>query len=687
MSDLVAAPVSIQKKCVKEVFSTLEESPDTQRGKKTKKLKGYANLWRYALTDPEYRIIYEVDKGNRSVKLLMMGPRKDNKIYNRMNYVPGQGPSKIAMEVIPDIEPQFIASNPEVLQIDTPEVSKNISEALPPLDENQLKKWRVDTPHWAEILKCQTEEELLNANIPQHVKLRVMDCLWPSAIEQVISQPTYVVEAVEDLGKIRDGLLSRLLLNLDKEQSHAIAKSSKWPMLIKGGPGTGKSIVALYKAAQLIKGDGQQGELYDPPRVLFTTYTKSLIHASKQLFEAYLGKEWMPHLEVINLDRLANQICREARYPLNIINDKDINKVIQRIITYKEVGDLEGLPRNIDSHYLKEEFSWVIEGWGLKSEQEYLSIARPGRKIALNERQRKVVWSIYQRYRLMLVKLKKNTFENAQVRALDYINKLEKQNTNNRLFDYVFIDEAQDLKPVGLRLCAALCRNEKNIYLTADMNQAIYGKGVSWNSVVESLRFTGNRTTTLKKNYRSTDQILRGADDLIQGLDGIDSDTAISEPVRTGQRPEFRLFPSKSQQVDEIANWLKSTLRALRLPLGCAVVLCPTGREVKELTVSLEGAGVPSVEYSDGGELDTPRVKVMKIHGAKGLEFPVVVIPNFSASAFSWLEPKDPDAQLVAARKLYFVACTRAMKKLLVCAVGERKDSLHKLISSENWEM
>lgn len=685
MSDFVRAPRSIQKKCLKEVIPTLEETPGTQRGKKTKKLKGYTNIWRYALTAPEYRIIYEIDRHNQVVKLLMMGPRKDDAIYKRLHYVPEKGPTNVTMEVAPKVELQCISETPDVRELSPPEPAGAQGEALPELTEEQLNEWRVEPAHWAAILECRTEDELLNADLPQHVTLRVIDCLWPRPIERVVSQPTYLVEEEEDFGKVEDGQLSRLLLNLDKEQRKAIERNRTWPILIKGGPGTGKSVVALYKAASLIKGD-QQG-LFKPPRILFTTYTNSLINASRELLASNLGKSGNQHIEFRTINGVAAAICRMNDYKLHFADNQE--DLIKEVFRELEPEDRKSLPGSADAHYLLEEIEWVIEGWDLKEEQEYLQISRPGRRMALNERQRKIVWALYQKYRGKLKSLNKNTYEEAQgcaLRFAKWARSGDNRNAKSWRFDYVFVDEAQDLKPVGLRLCAALCRSETNVYLTADMNQAIYGKGVSWNSVVKSLRFTGRKTTNLTKNYRSTDQILRGADDLARDLEDIDSETVYTEPVYTGPKPEFRRFQSADDRAAAMAKWIETTLRALRLPFGCAAVLCNTRKAVNEFTKTLNSQGLPSIKYCDGGTLDTPKVKIMPIHGAKGLEFPVVAIPDFRSMAFSWLVPGAPEAQVVAARKLYFVACTRAMKRLLVCVVGNQKDPLHRLINTENWE-
>ena len=48
------------------------------------------------------------------------------------------------------------------------------------------------------------------------------------------------------------------------------------------------------------------------------------------------------------------------------------------------------------------------------------------------------------------------------------------------IYDYVFIDEAQDLLPAAIRMCMGLAKDKRNVFLTADRNQSIYNAGFSW---------------------------------------------------------------------------------------------------------------------------------------------------------------------------------------------------------------
>jgi superfamily I DNA/RNA helicase len=109
---------------------------------------------------------------------------------------------------------------------------------------------------------------------------------------------------------------------------------------------------------------------------------------------------------------------------------------------------------------------------------------------------------------------------------------------------------------------------------------------------------------------------------------------------------------------------------------------------VEEMLKSMNDLKLPSVRFRDDTKnLDKPAVKVMTVHSCKGLEFPVVVIPDFRADAFGWLERGDSQAAEETARRIYFVACTRAMKRLLVTRVGDGEDNLTKQLTADNWNM
>lgn len=63
-------------------------------------------------------------------------------------------------------------------------------------------------------------------------------------------------------------------------------------------------------------------------------------------------------------------------------------------------------------------------------------------------------------------------------------------------------------------------------------------------------------------------------------------------------------------------------------------------------------------------EADTDRVSLMTIHAAKGLEFPYVFISGVEENLFPNIMAQSSRAELEEERRLFYVAITRAMKKL-----------------------
>src|SRR5206468_3731712 len=111
----------------------------------------------------------------------------------------------------------------------------------------------------------------------------------------VARQPDLLLSEPEDLLRYREGELLGFLLRLEPEQEKLAqwAILAKGATLLKGGPGTGKSTVALYRVREILAAWKKQKR--DAPRLLFTTYTRALTRISEQLLRSLVGPEAMDH--------------------------------------------------------------------------------------------------------------------------------------------------------------------------------------------------------------------------------------------------------------------------------------------------------------------------------------------------------------------------------------------------------
>lgn len=88
--------------------------------------------------------------------------------------------------------------------------------------------------------------------------------------------------------------------------------------------------------------------------------------------------------------------------------------------------------------------------------------------------------------------------------------------------------------------------------------------------------------------------------------------------------------------------------------------------------------------------LDDPYVKVLTIHSAKGLEFPIVAVPSVDEGvlprASEATDPDDLASEMNLQRRLLFVAATRAMRGLIVTCAGTPSSFLQPL-TERRWEI
>ena len=113
----------------------------------------------------------------------------------------------------------------------------------------------------------------------------------------------------------------------------------------------------------------------------------------------------------------------------------------------------EAFSFNMDDHeFLYDELNSVLIGNEIASLEEYVSFERVGRGRRLGKNQRQQIWDFSLEVEKELEKRKYCLPSHQFATALESI---------QPRYDYVFIDEAQDLAPVALRMCKNLALNSK----------------------------------------------------------------------------------------------------------------------------------------------------------------------------------------------------------------------------------
>ena len=101
-------------------------------------------------------------------------------------------------------------------------------------------------------------------------------------------------------------------------------------------------------------------------------------------------------------------------------------------------------------------------------------------------------------------------------------------------------------------------------------------------------------------------------------------------------------------------------------------MLCPAfKKDCERIAQRLNSAGLTAKAMRrENFDLGFDGVKVTTMQGAKGLEFPIVAVIGLAEGRMPWTKASDAEArdETDKLRRTFFVACSRAMRRLLVVA-------------------
>jgi len=662
-------------------------------GKLKKKLKKYDGLYRLRVGD--YRVIYAFDEGY----VTLLAVRHRDVVYRQglddLDDDELHVPESVMATALPEETQEVEVAATSLAQGTASQDSKPPGPQdtpLPkPLTREFLTQLNIPPEYHDTLLHCRTGDELLLCDVPERWVERILDVLYPRSIDEVEEQPDLVLQDPDDLKRFRDGELIAFLLRLDSEQQKVADATARGPAMIRGGPGTGKSTVALYRIRAVLDRAERQG--HPQPRILFTTYTNALVRYSQQLLEQLLGPR-AGAVTVQTSDHLAkDMVTRHLGHDLQMVDPAQARSILQEVLASfqppgKDPADAVARLRFLQElriDYLLYEFEWIIEGRDLRTLEQYLAANRAGRGIAFSASVREAVWSLYKAYAAALRKQGLSSWGSVRLEALELARTAGPQNK----YDYVVIDEAQDLTPAALGFLVSLARDPQGIYLTADASQSLYSRGFTWHHVDEQLRFAG-RSAVLRRNYRTTRQIAEAAAAFLKQTGAGDAESLELSHVLEGELPLLLSYRSDEEQWQLAAQFIREMSRQWRIKPSSAAVLAPTNNLVKAAAEKLRKQGIEA-QAMRGTELDLSlnAVKVMTIHSAKGLEFPIVVIAYLNDDFFPQIgKVKDPgeiEELTQSSRRTLFVGMTRAMRALLVLYPGKGASPFIRDLDRQLW--
>ena len=159
-------------------------------------------------------------------------------------------------------------------------------------------------------------------------------------------------------------------------------------------------------------------------------------------------------------------------------------------------------------------------------------------------------------------------------------------------YRHFVVDEYQDVSPIQRTLLSLWLGDNDDLCVVGDPNQSIHGFAGADRKFLLNFEqeFPGARRVTLRRNYRSTPEILALANSVIAGTGG---DTKPQIPVRPSGSPvEAKQFATEAIEAAETAEWLKA--RHLEgLPWSEMAVLFRIHAQAPKLEAALSASDIP----------------------------------------------------------------------------------------------
>lgn len=504
---------------------------------------------------------------------------------------------------------------------------------------------------------------------------------FATALTKAVTREQFtVIEDDEELRRMMDAPLEQWRVFLHRSQRKLVEQTVNGPMRVLGGAGTGKTVVAMHRAIYLAEHHFNKPD----DRLLFTTFTRNLaadIESHLKLLST--DHKLLKRIEVVSLDSWVNNFLKKQKFNKKIkyfSNTRDTTlKTLWQEALQKMPAD-----QDFSAEFYREEWEQVIQAHSVTSPRDYMRVSRKGRGMPLGRLQRKAVWPVFEEYMQRMMDRGVCEREDA-LRAARHI--LEEKG-DILPYKSVLVDEAQDMSNEAFKLIRQMVPVEigsdrpNDIFVVGDGHQRIYNHSVVLSHCGIHIK---GRARRLKINYRTSDKIRAFAIRALEGFDvddldgGEDSQKGYVSLIQ-GHEPRIQIHDTFSEEIDTIDAYLKSEETSDHT---CLVARTTTQLEHYEQALITRGFATYKLSRSTAEDRSRSGVRLATMHRVKGLEFERVIIAGLNRDMMPLKQAiEDADDELVREsriiqeRALFYVACTRAKKNVLLTTSGEPSELL-----------
>lgn len=342
--------------------------------------------------------------------------------------------------------------------------------------------------------------------------------------------------------------------------------------MVIAGPGSGKTAVLTTRLARLT-----QVHHIPASRILVITFTRDAAKEMSDRFHKIAPREEKPWIRTFHA-AFFEILRKESSFPYVLLEEKEAIEAI--------------------SDWLREEFKCTLEEAKWKAELIFHQYSRLRNTGGLEEEKLKHLEENnnglevfrgaighYEEYKAfhekidfddMMMKLKALFIERPEVLA-----------SYQERFQYILVDEFQDINSVQYELLIRLAARYRNLFVVGDDDQSIYGfRGSSPRFLLRfSKDFPETKRVDLTVNFRCADAIIRASSELIRH----NRIRFLKDLKGSGSGKRGSCILEAHTTSEGQASWIS---REIRKQEGSCAVLCRTKKEFKDITKALADHGI-----------------------------------------------------------------------------------------------
>lgn len=567
-----------------------------------------------------------------------------------------------------------LAKDEELLKLGVPEIQLDFvrsfinkedfykAEQSMPHDAYEHLSWLAEGFPMEEVLELVLEEQ--NTSSTSENLATALDV--PTTLKSFV-----VVDGEDELRRIMAEPLEKWRVFLHPTQRKIARKEYSGSARVLGGAGTGKTVVAMHRAKHLAsKCEGQQ-------RILMTTFTANLAADIRENLRKICTLEELRRIEVIHLDAWVNQFLRESGFSAQIGYDDVIKPLWERAVLLANID----LP--FETSFYEEEWNRIVIAQEALTLEKYVKATRNGRGTRLDRKKRMHIWKVFENYQNLM---KENQIRDINTAMYESTKLLQSAGRKPR-YASIIIDEGQDFSDNAYRLIRALAGEEhtNDIFIVGDSHQRIYRNHPILSKCGINVR---GRSSILKINYRTTEEIRKQALLLLKGISFDDLDEGFDlgdkcQSLTHGEKPIVENFGNANDEFDFILREVKK-LKDNGVSLTDICVVARTKKLVDDYIALFTRAGIRSyaIKRNKAEDRSFDGLRVATMHRVKGLEFKYVFIAAVNnriiplSSAINKADTVSEEESITSEKCLLYVAMTRAQKGVYITSYGRKSEFL-----------